>query len=463
MRATGKRFSQRPLAIPLRSMPLSLLPYQEVGAAFLASRHRAGLFDVMGVGKTAQAIRALDMVGAKKVLIVCPAAVREVWIGELKKFAHIERKAVKGRDIQDLSAWLRGKADVLIVSYEMAAKWARRIEGDLVDAIILDEAHYLKTADAQRTRALLGWHCDGKTGLCQWAVHAWCLTGTPNPNDAADIWSLMRFCGATILSRDTFITRYYRSRERTYSSVNTPRAEMRSELKQALASFSLRRTKLESGLQLPPIWLTTLTVDGDTAEIQKLLGEHPGMDKAIRDAVEKGGLSFLDAQHIATLRRLVGEAKAPAFAELLIEELKDGLGKVVVFGIHTKALDLLQRHLELHRIGVVRFDGSTSERDRKIAVDRFGDDASCRVFLGNIRAAGTGLTLTAAAEVVMFESDWSPAGNAQALMRVHRIGQAQTVRARFVSLANSIDEHVSATVARKTAAIALVEGAQEYA
>jgi len=73
------------------------------------------------------------------------------------------------------------------------------------------------------------------------------------------------------------------------------------------------------------------------------------------------------------------------------------------------------------------------------------------------------LTLTAAADVIMFESDWSPAGNAQALMRVHRIGQERSVRARFISLAGSIDEHVSNVVARKTAAIAQIQGAADYA
>ncbi|MFX7040781.1 helicase-related protein, partial [Acinetobacter baumannii] len=79
----------------------------------------------------------------------------------------------------------------------------------------------------------------------------------------------------------------------------------------------------------------------------------------------------------------------------------------------------------------------------------------CRVFVGNVRAAGTGLTLTAASDIVMLESSWTPADNAQALMRVHRVGQsAAKVRARFIMLANSIDEVVSDTVARKTAAIA---------
>lgn len=444
-------------------MALDLFPYQEEGAGFLALRDRAALYDEMGIGKSAQAIRALDKVGARRIVIVCPAAVREVWKGEFTKFARIQRRIIKGKDIQDLNTWLRGKADVLLLSYEMAVKWVKRLGGDVIDAIVFDESHYMKNEDSARTRALLGTKCDGVDGLAAWGARVWFLTGTPNPNDAADIWSMARFCQGTQLSKKVFCNRYYKAKVGSYSLSHSPRKEMLDELKQVIASFSIRRTKKDVGLQLPPIWLTTTTVDGDTAEIRSLLREHPGMEAAVIEAVEKGGLSFLDAQHIGTLRRLVGEAKAPAFADMLLEELRSGFEKVVVFGIHTRALDFIQGRLEGAEVASCRFDGGTNERDRAEAVRAFQSDPGCRVFIGNIRAAGTGLTLTAASDVVMFESDWSPAGNAQALMRVHRIGQERSVHARFISLANSIDEHVSAVVARKTAAIAQIHGSVDYA
>lgn len=444
-------------------MTLTLLPYQVDGSAFLATRERACLFDEMGVGKTAQAIAALDLAGAMKVLIVCPAAVREVWVGEIRKFARTQRRVLKGRDIQDLNLWLRGKAHVLIVSYEMAAKWAKRIEAarDIVDAIVFDEAHYLKNHDNARTSALLGSDLNNddwknQYGLARWGARVWFLTGTPNPNDAADIWSILRFCRATPLSRRIFRDRYYTAKVGAHSSQHTPRAEMVPELKQAIKSCSLRRTKESVGLQLPPIWLTNVTVDGDTREIVDLLRQHPELDRAIVDAIEKGGLSFLDAQHIATLRRLVGEAKAPAYLEMLKEEFADGRGKTVIFGIHIAALRRIRDGLELAGIRCTGITGETSEVQRGEAVRRFQNDADCRVFVGNIKAAGTGLTLTAGAEVDMFESDWAPASNAQALMRVHRIGQTRNVQARFITLANSIDVVVNEVVERKTRNIAQI-------
>lgn len=437
-------------------MTLELFPYQVEGARFLGGKDRAGLFDDMGVGKSAQAIRAMDGLKLMRGIIVCPAAVREVWAGEIKKFARIPRRVLKGKTIQDLNLWLRGRADILLLSYEMATEWTRRIEGDIFDFIIFDEAHYLKNAESKRTRALLGHDCDGKYGLARWAAYAWFLTGTPNPNDAADIWSIMRFCKATNLTRKTFRDRYYRKRVGTYSTSHTPRDEMIPELKQAIRSFSLRRTKEQAGLQLPPIWLTTQTVDGDTAEIRALLAGYPGLEASIMEAVELGGLSFLDAQHIATLRRLVGEAKAPAFVELLAEELESGLEKAVVFGLHKKALELVRTGLGRRGHKSVLIDGSVGEQDRIQAVEQFRTDPDCRVFVGNIKAAGTGLTLTIASDIIMLESSWAPADNAQALMRVHRIGQERAVNARFISLANSIDERVSETVARKTASIAKI-------
>ncbi len=434
-------------------MTLPLLPYQTEAADLLTSKERFGLFDEMGVGKTATAIGALDKIGARRILVVAPAAVREVWVGEFKKFSTIPRKIIKGKTIHDFGMWMKGKADVLITSYEMVTKWGPKID-DLYDALVLDEAHYLKSHSALRTRALLGTFCDGAKGAARWASHVWFLTGTPAPNDPVDVWPFLRFTGGTNLTIAQFTNKYFVSRMGTFTARQEPRKETLEELRGIIAANSIRRTKVDVGMKLPPIWMTTQTVDGDTEEIKGILRQFPGLAGAIMEAIERGGLSFLDAQHIATLRRLVGEAKAPAFVDLMAEELANGLDKVVIMGIHTKALEIVREGLAARGHKVVMITGSISERDRIKAVQDFQNDPGTRVFIGNVRAAGTGITLTAAADIVMFESSWSPADNAQALMRIHRLGQTRQVRARFISLAGSIDEVVSETVASKTAAIA---------
>lgn len=438
-------------------MTLPLLNFQATGADFLAGRERAGLFDEMGVGKTAQAIGALDRIGARRIIVVAPAAVREVWAGEFRKFATVPRKVLKGKDIHDLGTWLHGRADVLLLSYELATKWAHRIEGDLFDALVFDEAHYLKSPTSQRTRAMLGADCDGAKGLARWAARTWFLTGTVMANDPMDVWPFLRFSRATPLTQARFTSRYFKVRTTQFGTRSRPRDEMVPELQMAIRSASLRRTAKEAGLQLPHAFLTTTALDGDGSEVRALLAQWPDLGQAILDAVEKGGLSFIESQHVATLRRLIGEAKAPPYLELIAEELANGKPKVVIMGVHTKALSMIAEGLRARGLPGVELIGSTPERQRVDNVNAFQNDPAVRWLVGNLRAAGTGHTLHAACDLDMFEWSWAPADNAQAIKRVHRIGQEKTVRGRFISLAGSLDETMSETVADKTAAIFRIE------
>lgn len=444
-------------------MPMDIFPYQEQGAAFLAPRQRAGLFDEMGVGKTAQAIRALDLRRVSRGIVICPASLRENWINEFEKFAHLKRRLCKGQTRHDFVAWSRNRYDVLITSYELATKWAGRIHElcEPLDFLICDEFHYLKDPAAQRTKAILGEHSDGSGGIVQWATQAWFLTGTALPNDPADIYPFLKVVGAIPFSRKEFIKRYFYSREKAYGTSQTPNLAKVDELKSLIGAHSIRRTKSQIGVQLPPIFLTSAVVDGDTSEIQQMLREHPGLDKSIMTALESGkGLGGLPdmVEWLATLRRLIGEAKAVPYSRMLIEELHGGLDKRVVMGVHRRALMTVRDEVTKAGYHCVIINGDTSETDRVAAVRLFQTQPSCKVFLGNIRAAGVGLTLTAASTLDMMESDWTPAGNAQAIMRVHRLGQARNVTARFISLAKSLDQDVMRIVVRKTAAIAEIEG-----
>lgn len=447
-------------------MPLDLFQYQAEGAAWLAARDRAGLHDEMGVGKTATGIGAFDAVGAERGIWIVPAMLRENWINEYRRFGRRGLRLCKGRNIHDYVAWERGRFHVLVTSYEQATKWAPRIQdnGEFLDAVIMDEAHYMKNTASKRTQAILGPESDGENGIVGWAAHAWQLSGTPIPNDPLDIFPFLRFCGVMPLPKGAFTKRYFVSRRGTFGSRQFCREETVGELSQLINNNALRRTKKDIGMQLPPVWLTKLLVDGDTQEVRQMLAEHPGLELSVVQAVKDGGLSFLDAQSLATLRRLVGQAKCVPYTKMLIEELRgNGGDKRVVMGIHRDTLRMLQSELTRHGFYAVLVNGDTPEKQRIQAVHDFQNDPDCRVFIGNIRAAGTGLTLTAACELDMLESDWTPAGNAQAIMRVHRIGQERNVTARFITLAESIDEVVNSIVSDKTAAIAMIEGEAMHA
>lgn len=442
-------------------MPLDLMPYQEEGAAFLSLRARAGLHDEMGLGKTAQVIRAIDLRAAVRGFIICPASVRENWHLEFKKFALMPRRIVKAKNIHDLVAWARGRFDVIIMSYEHATKWREKITelAGIVEFVAVDEAHYVKNTETARTRAIVYDGNNDRVGLMSLGQVAYHITGTPMANDPIDIFPFLKWTGALgNMSKPSFERRYFETSETRHGSRHEVRPEMRSELTELIETHRIRRTKSLVGLQLPPIFITTMAVDGDTSEVAELLRKHPGLDRAILQALDKGGLQFLDAQHVATLRRLIGESKAIPFAEYLEDQLEAGLDKAVVMGVHKAALMSVRDHLIRKGYKSLLVNGETSEPQRVEAVRAFQNDADCRVFLGNIRAAGVGLTLTAASDIFMLESDWTPAGNAQAIMRVHRIGQVRNVSARFVILSGSFDEHVTDLVARKTKAIAEIEG-----
>ena len=184
-------------------------PHQIRGAQWIAPRARGGLFDEMGMGKTATAILGLDYARAVRGIVICPASVRSGWCGEFEEWQFAPRRVMKGETRHDLIAWIRGLCDVLVISFELATKWTSRIleEGMLLDFVIIDEGHYLKTPEAARTLAILGDQLTGVGGLIGFSRHAWWLTGTPIPNDPADCFTFLRFAGVCPLDRPEFLKR----------------------------------------------------------------------------------------------------------------------------------------------------------------------------------------------------------------------------------------------------------------
>lgn len=438
-----------------------LFAYQDAGAAYLTQRERGGLHDEPGVGKTGSVIGAIDMLDAQRGIICVPAMLRENWIIEMRRFMKKPRRVCKGMNRHDFYAWLRGRFDILVSSYEQITKWAPHIRasGEILDFFACDEAHALKNGDTNRVKAILGHEADGDGGAIEWAQRVWHVTGTPMVNDPVDIWTFLRLCGVMPLSRNQFIKRYFHKIPSAYGIRTEPKPEMVPELQLLIANNSIRRTKADVGIFLPPIFMTSLFLDGNTDLVVRMLREHPGLEAAIVRAIEQGGLSFLDSQHIMELRRLVGEAKAVPYAYTLLHELRSGeTDKRVVFGVHRDALTTVRDILTKYGVRCVLINGDTKERDRIAYVKEFTNDPECKCMIGAIRAAGEGNNFQAACEIDMFESEWSPGKNAQAIFRVHRRGQERKVRARWITLSDSIDVVVNGIVARKTAAIASVEG-----
>jgi SWI/SNF-related matrix-associated actin-dependent regulator 1 of chromatin subfamily A len=427
---------------------LELFSYQREGAKWLSQRKVALLADEMGVGKTAQAITAADLMGAMRVLVLCPAVARLNWLREFTRFSKLTREWIVMRSAQDKVSLLNS----VITSYDLATRASEKLCGSW-DTLILDEAHYLKSTETKRSLAV--W---GKQGLVRRAERVWALSGTPAPNHAGELWPLLFSFGVTPLTYQAFIDRYCNGFDSGFGyQITGTKAERMPELKTMLSSVMLRRRKQDVLADLPPIFYSRTVVEAGHVEIGPEIDRLKREERRLADAMALSESSVEEAmaaleglaQSLSTLRRYSGLRKVSPVVEMISGELELGLyDKVVIFAIHKDVVAGLRHGLSSFNPVVV--DGGTPIAGKQLAVDAFQTDERVQVFIGNIQAAGTNLTLTAAHHVVIVEEDWVPANNAQAAMRCHRIGQTKPVTVRFVSLATPLDERVASLVERKT-------------
>jgi SWI/SNF-related matrix-associated actin-dependent regulator 1 of chromatin subfamily A len=428
---------------------VELFPYQQQGACFLSYVQRGLLADEMGLGKSAQAIAACVELGARDrcVLVICPASLVENWKREFKKFSNLTPIVTS-----------YNKADSLRTAVPAGDKW---------DVLILDEAHYLKTKDSKRTKAIFGEKCNGAEGLVADSKHVFLLTGTPIPNNPSELWPMLRAVMPDAIERPTkkgtikpmaywtFVERFCVTQD-TGFGIKIIKGRNLAELKARIRPFVLRRKKGEVLKDLPPIRFDTLALDGAPIGDWKRVGLGTEDElKLIEKALADDGVAGLKAiaPHVAQLRRVTGMAKVPAAIEWIKEHFEGGGGKLVVFAHHTDVIEALDKALR-DDVGTHVLHGGTPTHMRQAAVDAFQTNPDIRLFIGQIQAAGTGITLTAASDVLFVESSWVPAENEQAAMRVHRIGQKNACLIRFAMLAGSIDEQIQKAVMRKTQDIA---------
>ena len=440
-------------------MEEQLESYQLRGADYLASNHRASLFDEPGLGKTAQVIRAIELVKAERSLVICPAGARPVWPFQFRLWGRTAHKVVRADSVFDMVAWQKGKADVLVLSYEQAVGWRNDLRSEFFDVLAIDESHYLKNPQAKRSLAIVGENADGVDAIAGMANYVWPITGTPMKNDPSDLWVPLRMAGATNLGYTGFQKRYFKQRHGTFGTTNSVRPEALSELQQLIKSMSLMRTFEDVGTHLPPIRMDLLPVDGDSRPVVEYLKQYPGLSEAITSTLEaEGKLAFDTGMHMSTLRMLIAEAKAPGYARFVTEELKSGtIDKLVIMANHRRAIQIICQHLQDKGINAQMIMGGVSDTARDQIVRSFQDQPNgVRVIVGNIQAAGTALTLHAACRLDMFESAWTPTDNVQAIRRIRRKGQKRPTLARFVMLQNSFDEVISGIVRRKANTFATI-------
>jgi SWI/SNF-related matrix-associated actin-dependent regulator 1 of chromatin subfamily A len=440
--------------MPLSALRLKLIPrpypFQSDGAAWLKGRRIALLADEMGLGKTRQAIDAAAELGLHHVLVVCPSSVTQNWRNELEKFApHLAAHFRNGRSA--------------VTSYEGLTNHLAGWTANEWQLVIFDESHYLKTPGANRTRAAFG-----AEGVARRAHRVWCLSATPAPNHAAELWPMLSAFGQTRLAFDDFVERYctHFQVNRFRRQITGTRVDRIPEFRAMVSNVMLRRTKKEVLPDLPAITMSEIFVDPVELDIPDDIKTRLALElETVRASLEpfdfespsdaREILAWLEgfAKSVSTLRRYTGVQKAVAIAPVIEQELADRVyDKVVLFAVHKHCVEILQNQFPYAAV----ITGETPQAKRQAQIDRFQNDPDCRVFIGNIQAAGVGITLTAASQLVLVEQDFVPSNNAQAMGRVHRIGQSSNVHIRTVSIPGTIDERVTRILARKSAELALI-------
>lgn len=434
---------------------MKLFPHQAAGVEWLAQRQHAGLFDEPGLGKTATAAVAAAKVGGRT-LVCVPAVAAYNWQREILRWT-------PGRKVQVITASstpIDPSADVVIVTHGMLIRPGVAVPLVTCEpwaVTILDEAHHFRTRTAQRTRAFYGIPGMKKPSIVRNSRRVWVLTGTPMANDATNLWTMLAALSPERITFDDRMLTWTQFRARYCVLAPSPYGDgwkvvgqkNAAELRERLKGFALRRLKSDH-LKLPPLRWGTVAVAGDPEHMDEVRNALP---PEVADAPPEELLTLLGQRtQFATWRRLCALAKVSPAVSLLVGDLEGGMPNVVIFAHHLEVISGLVRGFEENGISVAAITGAVGPGMRQQLVDRF-QRGEVRVLICQLTAGGVAITLTSSSDVVFVEQSFVPGDNVQAADRLHRIGQTQSVLARVLTLAGSVDEVLGEILVRKTTMI----------
>ncbi len=418
---------------------LSRLAYWEVGAC---------LADDMGLGKTIQAMALLLKFAARgPSLVIAPTSVCMNWLEEMRRFAPTLNLILFGGGNREKILQTLDKFDVVVCSYGLLQqKDAAELLGAISwQMVVLDEAQAIKNFFTKRSRAAM--NLEGKFKLI--------MTGTPIENHLGELWNLFQFINPGLLgSQEEFNRKYILPIERDNDQ------DARLHLKKLIQPIILRRTKNRVLEELPA--RTEIRLQVELSKEESAFYEALRLEAIAKLAAEEGkpgGRHLKVLAEIMKLRRaccntlLVHEgialpsSKLAVFGEVL-DELLENNHKALVFSQFVGHLGLIRQFLDEQKISYQYLDGSTSVKDRKIAVDAF-QAGEGKVFLISLKAGGLGLNLTAADYVIHMDPWWNPAVEDQASDRAHRIGQLRPVTIYRLVAKDTIEEKIVEMHSRK--------------
>lgn len=431
--------------ITIPTLSGTLMPYQKAGVAYVGEVGRCLIADQMGLGKTVEAIAALEYRGAFPAIIVCPASLKENWKREINKWLpHRTVNVLSGKD--NIS-----NVDVNIVNYDIVGRFVEPIVHLKPMGLVLDESHYVKSSKAKRTAAVR----DIAKKVPQSGT-VMLLSGTPVTNRPEELVSQLEIMGmiGRFGGKWGFLRRYTGAYHNGFGW-DTSGASNLNELNIKLRqNCYIRRTKDEVLKELPEKTRNVVHVEPSG----KGYSEYRKAEADLLSFLAENGYRASDtAEHLkrtTILKRLAADAKIEAVVEWIDSFLESCDRKLVVFGHNVSVVDSLAA-----RYGGLRVSGQDSLEDRQKAVDAFQTDPKARVIVLNLQAGGVGLTLTAASDVCFVQQGWTPGEHDQAEDRCHRIGQKNNVQAWYLIGVNTIDEDIYDLIdAKRVVVDAVTEG-----
>jgi superfamily II DNA or RNA helicase len=418
----------------------ALESYQEQAIAFIAHHgHTCLLADDMGLGKTLEAIASAQLVEGR-ILVVCPASARQVWLHEVEKFT-LESAIVLGPG--DRPPTSPGQEKYVVTGYSNLEAIADDLDIRGFAMVILDESHYVKNAMTGRAKLVTA----RLSGIPRRLV----ISGTPVMNTPEEVRAQLAFLHPDEWSdAKWFATRFVEPFDGGTPEV---RDAVLKRLRQFLEGIMLRREKSEALPDLPEKRIAWHRVE--------LTGEARRAYVALEDEFDtvaraEGVTSAKANGKLERLRQCALAGKLPKVEAFVRESVSKG-EKVVLFSKYRDALKGLAH--DLTDLDPVSLTGDSSPEERTESERRFQQDPRCKVFLGQIVAAGTALTLTAGTQAVFLDLSWNPADHRQAMDRIHRRGQTKPVVVTFFIAERTIDEDMALVLDAKGAMMdALLSG-----
>ena len=424
------------------------LNHQKIAIEKLAGSKRFILADDMGLGKTTSTIIAALETGSKKILIVCPASLKINWQREIENYSDRPVFICEGKKFSTQHDFVIINYDILKNFHDPKSKELTLLEQCNFDLVILDEAHMISNAQAQRTKII--------NSFVKKINRVWLLTGTPMTSRPMNYYNLLSIIESPVAQNwMAYAIRYcqgYQFKAGNRKVWNVSGASNLEELRDRTSKQILRRLK-EEVLDLPDKIITPVYLRLQSKEYENLMGEY--YDWYDKNPDQSSSLT-VQFSKLMKVRKVIANEKTRQTIEFVENILEQGK-KVIIFTNFTDSLQTIYQHFGKQ---AVYLDGSCSNSVRQQAVDQFQNEEKIKVFVGNLKAAGVGLTLTSAEVVIMNDLSFVPAEHAQAEDRAYRYGQKSNVLVYYPLYENTIEGAIYDILNKKKEIIRTVMGDQ---